>query len=199
MDAKSSVFDSDYYLRDGYIIDDKGYRYYNFVTTDGKNVPIEDAVNLLKNTNNDSEYNRNIGMYGVVGPDNGVTITNIQKKYVGKEQRITPDVIGPAEISKTVSTTVSASVTASGSVSVGVKAAVLGEVRVECGVAVSIGTAKTDSFTVKFPVNSGKKAAIYFKPYCVKATAKVNNKNYTAICPKMIGSFADGVFYIKER
>ena len=108
--------------------------------------------------------------------------------------------MGPGTISRTVSATVSASVTASGSVSVGVKAAILGEVKVECGVAVSIETSSTDSFTASFPVKSGKIGAIYFKPYCVKATAKVNNKTYTAICPKLVNrKFADGIFYIKER
>lgn len=196
-----------YQISGDYIVDEEGYRYSEFVSASGEEVSIEDALIILNSEEDTAKevlfinksQDKAMNTYGLAGPDLGFTISSIQTNYVGSESRVTPEIIGPGTISQTVSTTVSSSITSSASISASLKANIFAEVKLESGVAISNTVAQTNSYSVSFPVDSGKRGAIYFKPYCVRATGRANNEGFVAIYPKLINGWADGVFYLKQR
>lgn len=203
--AKAAETDDFYHIEGNVIIDTEGNRYSCFFRTGQGEMDLEEALEMLNQTQVQEIPKVNTG-YGnicqplyLVGPDEEVTLTSIETHSLGDAKRITPEMIGPGTLSKTVSTTVSSSLTTSVSVGITAKLAIFAEVEAECGVAIQNGTASTDTFAMSFPVSSGKIAAIYFRPYYVVATGNVGRAIFSAAYPQTINGYADGIFYLVER
>lgn len=203
--AKENI-ESKYRIENGYIIDQNGHKYTGFYNGAGEEVSLEEALAIL-NADEESQEAYNaivdgeemIETKGAVVGVTGVDITSLNKKYVGKAEKVTPDLAGPGNIkygeSRSVGYSISVSFTGS------VQNAIMKTIGIEFGVTVTDSTAYTKEINASYDVPAGKIGAVYFKPYYVRAAGSYNDGNssesFVALYPKVLDNgFADGLYYL---
>lgn len=203
----------EYTIQGDYIIDTQGNQYYNFVNASGESVSLEEALIIFNSSTIDDEsydiqttvntlFDNALTPFAVTPAYTLVDVATINSHYVGTEKKVSPDFLGPCTMQYTTSTSISHSVT--GSLSVEGQLAIFNQLKLEFGVAIGYGETQTETYSIGDYIPSGQIAAVYFKPYYVRATGTYYGngipQTFTSYYPVLLANkCADGLFYISRR
>lgn len=186
-------------MEDGkeYLVDDLGLKHV-FYTYDGIELTPQKALLVLNEQ--DIDYNRNVIQRGVVYPYSNEVILNSSSKIKCSRAKVTPDVRGPASISKGTSIQTSESFGGSINVSASIKSLIVAEVKAEVGFTWNTTSTSSSSFNATFNVPSNKIGAVYFTPYLQQFDMyyyNVSGQQYNIIAKspiKLSSGFTDGLY-----